>query len=229
MPKEPIDPRQALRNNRHELLAHLLSTGRMKPAEAYQEAGYKPQDDKAARDCCSYLLRNLKNGVQARVDFLCDQIARKRVEKVVLLDARRLEQQDALEDEVDRMRNELWNLATTPRPKLTPSGKPVLYAGEIVMEIPSFPAAVKLCEMNGVDAGRLVRQSRSGAMDGDYKNMTTEEIAQIYNARMEEFGLKVVRADGTEIEPVVEPEPGKPGIAPTDRPQAVHPLEKTVH
>ncbi len=196
---KPTDPRLPLGSDKYERLAQNIVAGKnaqdepMSKREAYLAAGYHPKDRATASSACSALLSRRSNGIRARVDFLRDQVTQKLVRQEIKLQERHLQKTEMRQEEVGGMLDHLWKLATHMRPKVNSSGASVLGAdGEIIMEPASFSCATKIAELMGIDAGMFVRQSRSGAIQDDWNNLTDEALLAMFKAEMEKYGYDVV-------------------------------------
>ena len=195
-PEPHIDVRRPLPNPRHERVAQLLVGGKdgepLSKADAYIAAGYDSGSRHSAFNACGQLLKRRVNGVQARVDYLTDQVATRLLKKRLAIDQRRLRKQDDRVDEVDEKLDWLWQKATEMRPKLTSQGNVICDdQGCPIMDPANFNAALKIAELLGIDAGRFVRQSRSGKIKDDYENLDDDALQAQLIAGLEQFGLTV--------------------------------------
>jgi hypothetical protein len=70
---------------------------------------------------------------------------------------------------------------------------------------------LKIAELQGVDAGMFVRQSRTGKMNEGYNDLTDDAVKTQLIAALEEYGLTVVAAESRVAESPEDPEPREDG------------------
>ncbi len=193
---QSIDPRKPLTFTNHEDFAQLIAFGdpetgeKLTAGDCYNRAGHQ---NKRPAGAASNVLANLKNGVQARIDFLMNKRMKAMARKSIHLEERHLKNTEERKQEVDRKMNSLFDLAVTERPKLTAQGAAMKDEdGNPVREVASLEVAFKIAERMGIDAGMYVRQSRSGKIEDDWSNLCDEEIQNHLVADLAEHGLTVM-------------------------------------
>lgn len=139
--------------------------------------------------------------INARIAFL----ARERAEQVVTEKRRELNREAReMEHGRDRVMEELIALkqrCMEEIPVRTAAGKPVMVEVEPGLESPLTrpldpKTALKALELQGVDYGMFVRQSRSGKID-EYEGLTEQQIIDRLQAGLELYGLTVTRTEAT--------------------------------
>jgi len=197
MPRDPTEYDYSLPHphTAYELVAQALLEGKTQ-TDAWLSAGYTPTNLKAAAVACCRALSRRSNGLQARLDYLLDEKAHRTIEQEAVFEKKRLQTTDRLQDGVYARRDELYAYATTLRIKFNPQGNPVKHKSLItpsnpkgyVKEMVNPVLAEKILAWDGVDAGLQVRQSKSGRMEEEYGDLDDKALAQVFMAKLEEFG-----------------------------------------
>lgn len=225
-----IDPRCPLPNSKHEALAALLSSvdsegHPLHRGDAYLGAGYmegRVKDRAKASRHCAQLLKTRANGVQARADFLIDQVARSVIAtRTHAVSRQMLKMEDRIQEFHDKL-DVLFDLATVERPVLDRNGAilrdPLDVSdehpkGRPIYEVANLSIAHKIAENLGIDAGQLVKQTRTGKLGGDFAGLDDDELDTRLNAMLAERGRMVVplekvvsQAKAIDVEVVVSSE-----------------------
>ncbi|MEE9386361.1 MAG: hypothetical protein V3V08_23350 [Nannocystaceae bacterium] len=205
-----IDPRRPLPNPQHEALATLLSSldsegHPLHKGDAYLAAGYmadRVKDRANAARNCAQMLKSLHNGVQARADFLIDQVARSVVAtRTGAVSRQMLKMEDRIE-EYHQKQDAIFDLATQMRPVLDRNGDQLIDRndksdpdnpyGRPIYEAANLSVALKITQDHGIDAGQLVKQTRTGKLGGDFAGLDDDELDARLNAMLAERGRMVV-------------------------------------